>query len=219
MRVEMYFICTVRLPPANKLSIKDLKIGIPVEYYCEHLTDEVADTWNEIANILEQNGAQIKQVSMPHSEFSIVCYSILNQCEVASNMARYDGIEYGFRAEEDSSTEKLFATSRSKGFNEVVRNRILTGNYFLLTKNYEKYFSQALKVRRLIMNDFDRVWDDVQVLLTPTTLSTAPRYSDFVKKTNRDQCALQDFCTQPANMAGNLKFGKSTSMVCECFGF
>ena len=71
---------------------------------------------------------------MPYTEYSIVCYSILNQCEVASNMARYDGIEYGFRADEHTSTEKLFATSRSLGFNEVVRNRILTGNYFLLTR-------------------------------------------------------------------------------------
>lgn len=170
------------------------------------MSQEVADTWNEIANILQQNSAEIKPVSLPHSEYSIVCYSILNQCEVASNMARYDGIEYGFRTDENSSTEQLFASNRSLGFNEVVRNRILTGNYFLLSKNYEKYFNQALKVRRLIMNDFDRVWEDVQVLLTPTTLSTAPLYSDFVKKTNRDQCALQDFCTQPANMAGKLNF-------------
>lgn len=69
-------------------------------------------------------------------------------------------------------------------------------------RNYEKYFSKALKVRRLICNDFDIAWESVQVLLTPTTLSTAPLYSEFIKKTNRDQCALQDFCTQPANMAG-----------------
>ncbi|XP_019864964.1 glutamyl-tRNA(Gln) amidotransferase subunit A, mitochondrial [Aethina tumida] len=192
----------IRLPPGNKLGIKDLKIGIPVEYHNEHLSDEVYDTWNEIANLLEQNGAQVKQVSLPNTEHSIVCYSILNQCEVASNMARYDGIEFGFRADEHSSTEQLFATSRSVGFNDVVRNRIFAGNYFLLTRNYEKYFNQALKVRRLISDDFDNVWDEVQVLLTPTTLTTAPVYKDFVQKTNRDQCALQDYCTQPANMAG-----------------
>lgn len=70
-------------------------------------------------------------------------------------------------------------------------------------RNYAKYFNQALKVRRLISNDFDKVWEDVQLLLTPTTLSTAPLYSEFVARTNRDQCALQDYCTQPANMAGN----------------
>lgn len=94
----------------------------------------MSETWNEIAKLLEDNGSIVKKVSMPHTEFSIVCYSILNQCEVASNMARYDGIEYGYRADEHSSTEKLFAMSRSHGFNEVVRNRILTGNYFLLER-------------------------------------------------------------------------------------
>ncbi|XP_018574583.1 glutamyl-tRNA(Gln) amidotransferase subunit A, mitochondrial isoform X2 [Anoplophora glabripennis] len=192
----------IRLPPANKMSIKGLKIGMPPEYCCDHLSQEVLDIWNDIAQILENDGAIVKKVSMPHTKFSIVCYSILNQCEVASNMARYDGVEYGFRANENSSTEKLYAESRMIGFNEVVRNRILAGNYFLLSRNYDKYFVQALKVRRLICNDFDNVWNDVQILLTPTTLTDAPLYKDFIGKTNRDQCAVQDYCTQPANMAG-----------------
>ncbi|GJQ70287.1 gatA [Trypoxylus dichotomus] len=192
----------IRLPPGNKISIKGLKIGIPIEYYCEHLSSEVLNVWNDVASLLEENGAVVREVSLPNTEYSIVCYSILNQCEVASNMARYDGIEFGFRANEDRSTEKLYATTRSLGFNEVVRNRILTGNFFLLTRNYEKYFNHALKVRRLISADFDNVWNEVELLLTPTTLSTAPLYNDFIKKTNRDQCAVQDYCTQPANMAG-----------------
>ncbi|CAG9825022.1 unnamed protein product [Phaedon cochleariae] len=192
----------IRLPPAGKMSIKGLKVGIPIEYNCEQLSEEVCDVWNEIAILLKNEGAIVKQVSMPNTEYSIVCYSILNQCEVASNMARYDGIEYGFRADEHYSTEKLYATTRRLGFNDVVKNRILTGNYFLLSRNYTKYFEQALKVRRLILNDFDNVWDDVTILLTPTTLTDAPLYRDFVSKTNRDQCAAQDFCTQPANMAG-----------------
>ncbi|KAF5291707.1 hypothetical protein FQR65_LT11400 [Abscondita terminalis] len=190
------------LPSGDKLSIKGLKVGIPVEYYCNGLSNEVLQTWNEVALMLEDNGAILKQVSLPNTNYSIVCYSILNTCEVASNMARYDGIEFGLRADENASTEKLYATSRSLGFNEVVRNRILIGNYFLLNRNYDKYFNQALKVRRLILNDFDKAWEEVQVLLTPTTLTTAPRYKDYISKTNRDQCAIQDFCTQPANMAG-----------------
>ncbi|KAK5646434.1 hypothetical protein RI129_004898 [Pyrocoelia pectoralis] len=190
------------LPPANKLSIKGLKVGIPVEYYSTHLSEEVWCAWQEVAELLEDHGAEIKEISMPNTEYSIVCYSILNQCEVASNLARYDGIEFGFRANVNLSTEKLYATSRSLGFNDIVRNRILTGNYFLLNKNYETYFNQALKVRRLILNDFDKAWEEVQVLLTPTTLTTAPKYNDFKNKTNRDQCAFQDYCTQPANMAG-----------------
>lgn len=122
------------IPPAKNLGIKNLKIGIPKEYHCELLSSEVLDAWNEVANALQENGAIIKEVSLPHTEYSIVCYSILNQCEVASNMARYDGIEFGYRADEDSSTEMLYAKSRSVGLNDVVRNRILTGNYFLLTR-------------------------------------------------------------------------------------
>ncbi|KAL1513894.1 hypothetical protein ABEB36_003234 [Hypothenemus hampei] len=192
----------IRLPDARKMTVKGLKVGIPQEYFNEHLSTEVYEAWNEIANLLENNGAVVKQISLPNTEHSIVCYSILNQCEVASNMARYNGIQFGFRANENESTEKLFATTRSLGFNEVVRNRILTGNYFLLTRNYDKYFNKALKVRRLIANDFHAAWEKVQILLTPTTLTTAPFYSDFCKKTNRDQCAVQDYCTQPANMAG-----------------
>ncbi|KAM3957256.1 glutamyl-tRNA(Gln) amidotransferase subunit A, mitochondrial [Aphomia sociella] len=187
------------------IDMSKVKIGIPKEYYCEGMNQEVIDTWNHVAELLENEKAMIKSVSLPHTSVSIAVYSILNQCEVASNMARYDGLEYGFRAEEDYSTEELYASTRSQGFNDVVRCRIFAGNYFLLTRNYEKYFVKAQKLRRLISDDFKTVFngnDHVDVLLTPTTLSDAPLYKDFVSKHNRDQCAFQDYCTQPANMAG-----------------
>ncbi|CAO1406849.1 unnamed protein product [Diamesa tonsa] len=186
----------------SSLSMKDTKIGIPKEYHCQGLSQEVLEIWTQVADLLETNGAQVKQVSMPNTASSIFVYSILNQCEVASNMARYDGIEFGHRADDNSSTEQLYAKSRAEGFNSVVKNRILTGNYFLLRKNYEKYFLKALKVRRLISQDFDKAFSKVDILLTPTTLSDAPLLEDFVKNNNRDQCAIQDFCTQPANMSG-----------------
>lgn len=192
----------IRIPPAEQLSIKNLKIGVPKEYACEYLDDEVLETWKEVASLLENAGAIVTEVDMPHTELSIACYSILNQCEVASNMARYDGVQYGYRENEESSTEKLYAKSRSTGFNSVVKHRILTGNYFLLTRNYEKYFMKAMKLRRLIATDFDHAFEQVQMLLTPTTLTPAPLYSDFIKKSNSEQCSQQDYCTQPANMAG-----------------
>lgn len=160
-----------------------------------------------MADLLESNGARVVDVSLPNTASSIFVYTILNQCEVASNMARYDGIEFGHRSNDNSSTEQLYAKSRQEGFNSVVKNRILSGNYYLLRRNYEKYFEKALKVRRLISQDFKNVFssnDAVDVLLTPTTLTDAPKYEEFVKNNNRDQCALQDFCTQPANMAGAL---------------
>ncbi|XP_031764045.1 glutamyl-tRNA(Gln) amidotransferase subunit A, mitochondrial isoform X1 [Galleria mellonella] len=182
-----------------------IKIGIPKEYYCEGMSQEVIDTWRYVADLLENQKAVLKSVSLPHTSVSIAVYSILNQCEVASNMARYDGLEYGFRAEENYSTEELYASTRSQGFNDVVRCRIFAGNYFLLSRNYDKYFVKAQKLRRLISNDFKNIFngdDHVNILLTPTTLSDAPLYKDFMSKHNRDQCAFQDYCTQPANMAG-----------------
>lgn len=192
----------VRVPDNEEINVKKLKIGIPREYHCEGLSDEVLETWKKVADLLEDSGAEVREVSMPYTSSSIFVYSILNQCEVSSNMSRYDGIEFGHRADEEQSTEHLYAKTRAEGFNSVVKNRILTGNYFLLRKNYENHFLKALKVRRLISDDFDKAFSSVDVLLTPTTLSDAPLLRDFTQNNNRDQCAVQDFCTQPANMAG-----------------
>ncbi|XP_043269537.1 glutamyl-tRNA(Gln) amidotransferase subunit A, mitochondrial [Venturia canescens] len=187
----------------NLQSLQGLRIGIPKEYHPAELSDEISSCWQRITRLMEESGAIIVPCSMPHTQWSIVCYSILNQCEVASNMARYDGIEYGYRADEDSSTEELYAKTRSLGFNDVVRSRILTGNYFLLAENYDDYFVKAMKIRRLIAQDFDNAWNsNVDILLTPTTLSDAPLYKDYIKSDNQAQCSVQDFCTQPANMAG-----------------
>ncbi|GAB0087389.1 Glutamyl-tRNA(Gln) amidotransferase subunit A, mitochondrial [Sergentomyia squamirostris] len=194
---------TVILPSVEKISLKGLKVGIPEEYHSSDLQDNVLKTWNYVAGLLEDAGAEIKRVSLPHTASSIAVYSVLNACEVASNMARYDGIEYGHRADDASSTEKLYAKSRAVGFNQVVKTRILSGNFFLLRRNYEKYFMQALRVRRLITQDFEEVFKNhCHVLVTPTTLSEAPHFKDFTEHSNRDQCAVQDFCTQPVNMAG-----------------
>ncbi|XP_020817645.1 glutamyl-tRNA(Gln) amidotransferase subunit A, mitochondrial [Drosophila serrata] len=196
------------LPEVEKINLSTVRIGIPREYHCQGLSSEVLETWSKVADLLECAGASVRQVSLPNTAASIFVYSILNQCEVASNMARYDGIEYGHRASNERSTEQLYALSRAEGFNEVVKTRILTGNFLLLRRNYDHYFEKALRVRRLIAEDFSKVFepspaeDRVDILLTPTTLTEAPRYKDFASLTNRDQCAVQDFCTQPANMAG-----------------
>lgn len=180
-----------------------VRVGIPKEYHCAGMSPEVVDTWREVADRLASMGAIVSQVSLPHSQYSTECYSVLNCCEVASNFARYDGLEYGHRADDDTSTEALYAASRHEGFNEVVRGRILAGNFFLLRRNYDKYFTKALQVRRLISDDFKRVFESgIQLLLTPVTLTEAPRYSEWALKDNRERVSLEDFCTQPVNMAG-----------------
>lgn len=194
----------------ENFSMKNVRIGIPKEYHCEGLSNEVLEIWIKVADMLETEGVQVRQCSMPNTSASIFVYTILNQAEVASNMARYDGIEYGYRADEDLSTEHLFSKSRTEGLDSVVQSRIMGGNYFLLRSNYEKYFIKAMAVRRLIYNDFRSIFgldqsksnETVDLLLTPCTLSDAPLYSEFSESSNRDQCAVQDFCTQPANMSG-----------------
>lgn len=191
----------VTLP--DDIDISKFRIGIPKEYHCPGLSPEVLDTWSWVADLLEEAGASVTQVSMPHTPLSIACYSVLNQCEVASNMARYDGLEFGYRAKTTISTEQLFAETRSQAFNSVVRGRILAGNYFLLQRNYDQYFVQAMKVRRLISEDFTHVWDSgVDILLAPTTLTEPPTLHEFINLDNRAQCVAQDYCTQPANMTG-----------------
>ncbi|KAK7070761.1 Glu-AdT subunit A [Halocaridina rubra] len=192
---------TFELPESP--SIEGLVVGIPKEYHRPGMSSEIIDVWTMIADLLENKGAKVREVSLPHTKYSIVCYSILNPCEVASNFTRYTGVEYGQRMNSSQSMEAMYALTRSQGLNNVVRSRILAGNYFLLEENKEKYFKQALKVRRLICQDFNKVWSEkVNLLLTPVTLSASLRYSEFIKYDNRSQTATQDICTQSANMAG-----------------
>ncbi len=183
--------------------ISNVKVGIPAEYYCEGMSQEVLQAWSDCADMLEGNCSLVRRVSLPHTPYSITCYSVLNPCEVASNMARYDGLKYGLRGEVEDSTEAMFADSRHKGFNDVVRGRILSGNYFLLKRNYEDYFLKALKVRRLVNDDFRQTWESgIDLLLTPVTLDVAPSYKSFSALDNRTQTTRQDYCTQPVNLAG-----------------
>ncbi|XP_063297376.1 glutamyl-tRNA(Gln) amidotransferase subunit A, mitochondrial isoform X2 [Pelobates fuscus] len=187
----------------EKISMNKLCIGIPKEYHAPGLSTEIVTLWSKAADMFENAGAKVVEVSLPHTPYSIVCYHVLCTSEVASNMARFDGLEYGHRSDVDDSTEAMYAATRREGFNEVVRGRILSGNYFLLKQNYEEYFLKAQKVRRLIADDFVKVFRaGVHVLLTPTTLTDAAPYLEFIQEDNRTRSAQEDVFTQCANMAG-----------------
>ncbi|XP_055981055.1 glutamyl-tRNA(Gln) amidotransferase subunit A, mitochondrial [Sorex fumeus] len=183
--------------------VSKLCIGIPKEYLVPELSSEVQSLWSKAADLFESAGAQVKEVSLPHTSYSVVCYHVLCTSEVASNMARFDGLEYGHRCNNDVSTEAMYAATRREGFNDVVKGRILSGNFFLLKENYEDYFVKAQKVRRLIANDFGSVFKSgVDVLLTPTTLREAVPYLEFIKEDNRTRSAQEDVFTQAVNLAG-----------------
>ncbi|XP_055665463.1 glutamyl-tRNA(Gln) amidotransferase subunit A, mitochondrial isoform X2 [Falco biarmicus] len=187
----------------NLTDISKLSIGIPKEYHAPGLSSEILAVWSKAADLFKSAGAKVIEVSLPHTRYSIVCYHVLCAAEVASNMARFDGLEYGHRSDMNKSTESMYAATRREGFNDVVRGRILSGNYFLLKQNYENYFIKAQKVRRLIANDFVKVFrSGVDILLTPTTLSDAVPYMEFIKEDNRTRSAQDDILTQAANMAG-----------------
>ncbi|XP_031202585.1 glutamyl-tRNA(Gln) amidotransferase subunit A, mitochondrial isoform X2 [Mastomys coucha] len=185
------------------MDVSRLCIGIPKEYLIPELSSEVRSLWSQAADLFESEGAKVIEVSLPHTCYSIVCYHVLCTSEVASNMARFDGLQYGHRAGVDVSTEAMYAATRQEGFNDVVRGRILSGNFFLLKENYENYFVKAQKVRRLIVKDFVNVFESgVDVLLTPTTLTEAVPYLEFIKEDNRTRSAQDDIFTQAVNMAG-----------------
>ncbi|XP_067310686.1 glutamyl-tRNA(Gln) amidotransferase subunit A, mitochondrial [Pseudorasbora parva] len=201
---------------SEHFDIRDICVGIPKEYHAPGMSKDTLAQWSRVAAMFEQGGARVREVSLPHTQHSIVCYHVLCCCEVASNMARFDGLEYGHRSAVDCSTDAMYATTRHEGFNNVVRRRILSGNYFLLKSNYERYFLKAQQMRRLITEDFKNVFHSgIDVLLTPTTLSDATRYSDFMQEDNQTRSAQDDIFTQPVNMAGLPAVTVPTALSCR----
>ncbi|KAK6031687.1 aspartyl/glutamyl-tRNA amidotransferase subunit A family protein [Ostertagia ostertagi] len=193
---------SVELPLKSRISnVKGLRIGIPKEYYNEFLSDEAWEVWNHAANVLQQQGATIEEVSLPHTKYSLLCYQVLSAADIVSNMARYVGIGFGHRSDNETSTFNLYASTRTEALNSVVKARIMAGNYFLMREHRKEFYDHALKVRKVIASEMYDVLKRVDLLLTPTATGAAPRFSDhykgFYKREDHD-----DFYTQPANLAG-----------------
>ncbi|CAD5123441.1 DgyrCDS11789 [Dimorphilus gyrociliatus] len=183
-------------------SVKGLNVGIPYDFHAPGTSREVIDEWSRIADEFERAGANVVSASLPSTQFGIDAYYVLCKSEVASNMARYDGIEYGFRSNGES-TEQLYASTRAIGLNDAVRERILAGNYFLLSRNYKKYYEKAQKVRRKIANEFNDTFNSgIDVLLTPAVLEPAPRFDWFKDSRNRVKSQDHDIYTITVNLAG-----------------
>ncbi|SJZ43080.1 aspartyl/glutamyl-tRNA(Asn/Gln) amidotransferase subunit A [Cetobacterium ceti] len=179
--------------------IKGMKIGVPKEYFIDGIRPEVREVVDKALEEFKELGAEIVEISLPHTKYAVPTYYVLAPAEASSNLARFDGVRYGYRAEDIKNIEDLYVKSRSEGFGEEVKRRIMIGTYVLSAGFFDAYFKKAQKVRRLIKNDFDEAFKNVDVIFTPVSPSTAFRLDD--KKTPIE-LYLEDIFTISANLAG-----------------
>ena len=183
--------------------ITGLRVGLAKEYSLKKGDSEAKRKWEQAVILLENMGAEVIEVSLPHTEYALPTYYVLAPAEASSNLARYDGVRYGHRAKLDTNDSilDLYEKTRSEGFGTEVKRRILIGTYVLSSGYYDAYYKRAQKVRRLIKNDFDNAFEKVDLILTPTTPTSAfPLGSKGTK--DPVEMYMNDIFTVPANLAG-----------------
>jgi aspartyl-tRNA(Asn)/glutamyl-tRNA(Gln) amidotransferase subunit A len=181
-------------------SVKGLRIGVPAEYVVDGMPEEIKALWAQGVEWLKAAGCEIVEISLPHTKYALPTYYIVAPAEASSNLARYDGMRFGHRAEEFSSLDDLYAASRAEGFGKEVQRRLTIGAYVLSAGFYDAYYVRALKVRRRIAEDFDNVWGKVDAILTPSTPSAAFKLGD--KQIDPLTMYLNDVFTVTTNLAG-----------------
>jgi aspartyl-tRNA(Asn)/glutamyl-tRNA(Gln) amidotransferase subunit A len=181
-------------------SVKGLRIGVPKEYVLDGMPAEIQKLWEQGVEWLKAAGCEIVEISLPHTKYALPTYYIVAPAEASSNLARYDGMRFGHRAEQFTSLDDLYATSRAEGFGKEVQRRLTIGAYVLSAGFYDAYYVKALKVRRRIAQDFDNVWGQVDAILTPSTPSAAFAIGD--KQIDPLTMYLNDVFTVTTNLAG-----------------
>ncbi|MEM7594264.1 MAG: Asp-tRNA(Asn)/Glu-tRNA(Gln) amidotransferase subunit GatA [Cyanobacteria bacterium P01_A01_bin.83] len=176
-----------------------LKVGIITETFGEGVDPEVASTVKTAIAKLEELGAQVKEISCPRFRYGIAAYYIIAPCEASANLARYDAVKYGLRKESDNLLE-MYTNTRTAGFGDEVKRRIMIGTYALSSGYYDAYYLKAQKVRTLIKQDFERAFEDIDILVAPTAPTTAFKAGD--KTTDPLSMYLLDLMTIPVNLAG-----------------
>ncbi|NWF87948.1 MAG: Asp-tRNA(Asn)/Glu-tRNA(Gln) amidotransferase subunit GatA, partial [Ignavibacteriaceae bacterium] len=184
-----------QVPPYSKelIHTKEIKIGIPKEYFGEGLQHDIRAAIEKIISKLKADEFEVIELSLPHTEFTIAAYYLLTTAEASSNLARYDGTRYGYRTENFDSLLSMYKKTRSEGFGKEVKRRIMLGTYVLSAGYYDAYYRKAQKVRRLIKNDFDEAFKKVDVIITPTTPTTAFKIGE--KSNDPLQMYLSDIYT------------------------
>ncbi len=199
--------------------VKGLKIGVPKEYFIEGLNEDIKKSVEDVAKKLKALGAKIVDISLPYTEYAIAAYYIIAPSEISSNMARYDGIRYGFSVAKDKDANvrnlmDIYKKSKSKGFGDEVKRRIMLGTYALSAGYYDAYYKKAMQVRTLIKQDFDKAFEEVDAIIAPVTPGSAFKIGENVN--DPLQMYLEDIFTAPINLAGvpslSVPFGKSQNM-------
>jgi aspartyl-tRNA(Asn)/glutamyl-tRNA(Gln) amidotransferase subunit A len=180
--------------------VRGLRIGIPKEYFTEGMDEEVEASVKEAARVLADLGAELKDISLPHTGYAVATYYILATSEASSNLARYDGVKYGFRARGARDLLEMYTQSRAQGFGAEVKRRIMLGTYALSSGYYEAYYRKAQQVRTLIKEDFQQAFKEVDLVLTPT--SPTPAFKIGEKIDDPLKMYLSDIFTISVNLAG-----------------
>jgi aspartyl-tRNA(Asn)/glutamyl-tRNA(Gln) amidotransferase subunit A len=181
-------------------NVKGLKIGLPKEYFAKELDTEIKSAIEKQIDLLKQEGAEVMEISLPHTEYTIAAYYILTTAEASSNLARYDGARYGLREKSVTDLNEMYVKSRNLGFGAEVKRRIMLGTFVLSAGYYDAYYRKAQKVRRLIKEDFDKAFEKVDCIITPTAPSTAFNIGEKID--DPLTMYLSDIYTVSANLAG-----------------
>jgi aspartyl-tRNA(Asn)/glutamyl-tRNA(Gln) amidotransferase subunit A len=185
---------------AERRDLKGLKVGIPVEFWGEGMAPEVERTCRRMLDLARELGAEPVEVSLPHTEYGIAAYYIVAMAEASSNLARFDGVRYGFRDKAASGLLEMYARTRSQGFGLEVQRRIMLGTYVLSAGYYDAYYRKAAQVRRLLRQDFDRALERCDLILGPANPTTAFKVGEL--SSDPLQMYLMDVYTIPLNLAG-----------------
>ena len=183
----------------KNFKLRGKKIGIPKEYLVDGLAPEIKKSWEKAVDLFKNNGSEIVDITLPHTSYALPTYYIIAPAEASANLARYDGVRYGFR-EKNNSLDELYSKTRAIGFGSEVKRRLIIGTYVLSAGYYDAYFLKALKVRKLIFEDFSNAFKQCDLILTPTTPNVAFKIGE--KQNNPLEMYLNDVLTVPASLAG-----------------
>lgn len=180
--------------------LKGMKVGLPKEFMSSNIDENIKKEISKSLKMFESLGADIEEISLPHLEYAFSTYKILSTAEISSNLARFDGVRYGHRAKEYKTLDELYINTRSEAFGEEVKRRIMFGTYYLSNKNREEYYMKALKIRRLIKEDFDKAFSKYDIILSPTSPVLPSKLGE--KSKNILENYGTDLFTIPVNLAG-----------------